>query len=193
MRVVDEDGRVLPEGAPGELQLRGPMLTSGYWNNPQATAEAFTADGWFRSGDLGRIDDGRLTLVGRSKDSVIVNGVSYFSHDVEAVLERLDGVTPTLVAAFPTRPAGSDTEQLVIAFTPDLPAGDEAGLHRVLTAVRSTVVMHWGFRPALVLPLPAEAFPRPASARSSARTCAAAWRRVRTSRSGAPRPSCASA
>ncbi|MFF9870490.1 AMP-binding protein [Streptomyces sp. NPDC013953] len=160
MRVVDEDGRVLPDGEAGELQLRGPVLTSGYFNDPQATAAAFTADDWFRSGDLGRIDDGRLTLVGRSKDSVIVNGVSYFSHDIEAVLERLDGVTPTHVAAFPTRPAGSDTEQLVIAFTPDLPAGAEAGLHGVMTAIRSTVVMHWGFRPALVLPLPAESFPK---------------------------------
>ncbi|MFF4324206.1 AMP-binding protein [Streptomyces sp. NPDC001568] len=160
MRVVDEAGRVLPDGEAGELQLRGPMLTTGYFNDPRATVEAFTTDGWFRSGDLGRIEDGRLALVGRSKDSVIVNGVSYFSHAIEAVLERLDGVTPTQVAAFPTRPAGSDTEQLVIAFTPDLPAGDEAGLHGVMTAVRSTVVMHWGFRPALVLPLPAEAFPK---------------------------------
>ncbi|MET9610124.1 non-ribosomal peptide synthetase [Streptomyces sp. NPDC006512] len=159
-RIVDEAGRVLPGGRTGELQLRGPMLTSGYFNDPRATAEAFTADGWFRSGDLGRIDDGRLTLVGRSKDSVIVNGVSYFSHDIEAVLERLDGVTPTQVAAFPTRPPGSDTEQLVIAFTPDLPAGDEAALHGVMTAVRNTVVMHWGFRPALVLPLPASEFPK---------------------------------
>ncbi|MFI6108989.1 AMP-binding protein [Streptomyces sp. NPDC051310] len=160
MRVVDEDGRVLPDGEAGELQLRGPMVTSGYFNDPRATAEAFTADGWFRSGDLGRIDGGRLTLVGRSKDSVIVNGVSRFSHDIETVLERLDGVTRSHVAAFPTRPAGSDTEQLVIAFTPDLPAGAEAGLHGVMTAIRSTVVMHWGFRPALVLPLPAEAFPK---------------------------------
>ncbi|MCB5181541.1 non-ribosomal peptide synthetase [Streptomyces antimicrobicus] len=159
MRIVDEAGRELPEGRAGELQLRGPMLTSGYLNDPRATAEAFTADGWFRSGDLGRIDEGRLTLVGRSKDSVVVNGVSYFSHDVETVLGRLEGVTPARVAAFPTRPAGSDTEQLVIAFAPDLPAGDDAALHRVVSAVRSTVVMHWGFRPALVLPLPAEAFP----------------------------------
>ncbi|MFJ3928524.1 AMP-binding protein [Streptomyces sp. NPDC090022] len=160
MRVVDAEDRELPAGEVGELQLSGPMVTGGYWNDPGATAAAFTADGWFRSGDLGRIDGGRLTLAGRTKDSVIVNGVNYFSHDIEAALEQLDGVARSYVAAFPTRPAGSDTEQLVIAFRPDLPAGDEAGLHRVLTAVRATVVMHWGFRPALVLPLPAEAFPK---------------------------------
>ncbi|MEU8515479.1 non-ribosomal peptide synthetase [Kitasatospora sp. NPDC048722] len=160
VRIAGPDARPLPEGAVGELQLTGPMITGGYFRDPAATAEAFTADGWFRSGDLGRIDGGRLTLVGRSKDSVIVNGVTRFSHDVEAALEQLDGVARSYVAAFPTRPAGSDTEQLVIAFHPDLPEGDETALHRVLTAVRATVVTHWGFRPALVLPLPAEAFPK---------------------------------
>lgn len=160
MRVVDGSDRTLPEGTVGEVQFTGPMITPGYHNDPRATADAFTADGWFRSGDLGRIDDGRLTLAGRSKDSVIVNGVNHFSHDIEAALEQLDGVARSYVAAFPTRPTGSDTEQLVIAFHPDLPDGDEAALHRVLTAIRSTVVMHWGFRPSLVLPLPREDFPK---------------------------------
>ncbi|MFI6844972.1 non-ribosomal peptide synthetase [Kitasatospora sp. NBC_00085] len=160
MRVAGHEDRALPEGEVGELQLNGPMITGGYHNNEQATRDAFTADGWFRSGDLGRIDGGRLTLVGRSKDSVIVNGVNYFSHEIETVLERLDGVARSYVAAFPTRPAGSDTEQLVIAFSPEVPWEDEAGLYRVLASVRSSVVMQWGFRPALILPLPAEAFPK---------------------------------
>ncbi|WP_406012887.1 alpha/beta fold hydrolase [Streptomyces sp. NBC_00984] len=160
IRVAGPDDRALPEGEVGELQLDGPMITLGYYNNPRATEEAFTADGWFRSGDLGRIDEGRLTLVGRSKDSVIINGVNYFSHEIETALEQLDGVAGSYATAFPIRPAGSDTEQLVIAFHPDVRADDRAGLYRVLTAVRSSVVMQWGFRPALVLPLPKEAFPK---------------------------------
>ncbi|MER6144760.1 non-ribosomal peptide synthetase [Streptomyces sparsogenes] len=160
IRVADDDHRALPPGEVGELQLSGPMITSGYYNNEQATREAFTPDGWFRSGDLGRIDDGRLTLVGRSKDSIIVNGVNYFSHELEAVLEQLDGVAGGYVAAFPTRRPGSDTEQLVIAVAPEAAEDDEAALYRLLTAVRSTVVMHWGFRPSLILPLPKEAFPK---------------------------------
>ncbi|MFJ3337925.1 alpha/beta fold hydrolase [Streptomyces sp. NPDC086766] len=176
IRVAGPDDRPLPEGEVGELQLRGPVITRGYHNNAAATREAFTADGWFRSGDLGHLDGGRLTLVGRSKDSIIVNGVNYFSHDVESALERLDGVARSHVAAFPLRPSGSDTEQLVIAFAPEpgvtrttatapdaepgAGAADDAALHRLITAIRSTVVMHWGFRPALVLPLPADAFPK---------------------------------
>nr|WP_231627009.1 non-ribosomal peptide synthetase [Streptomyces apocyni] len=160
IRIADEDDRALPEGEVGELQLIGAMITPGYYNNPQATEAAFTADGWFRSGDLGRIDEGRLSLVGRSKDSVIVNGVNYFSHEIESELEQLQGVARSYVAAFPTRPAGSDTEHLVIAFHSEVPDGDEAALYRVLTAVRSTVVMQWGFRPALIIPLPKDAFPK---------------------------------
>jgi acyl-CoA synthetase (AMP-forming)/AMP-acid ligase II/thioesterase domain-containing protein len=160
LRVADEHDQELGEGETGELQLSGPMITPGYYNNEQATRDAFTADGWFRSGDLGRLDDGRLTLVGRSKDSIIVNGVNYFSHDIETVLEQLDGVARSYVAAFPTRAPGSDTEQLVVAFHPETEDGDELALYRVLSAVRSGVVMHWGFRPALILPLPKEAFPK---------------------------------
>jgi acyl-CoA synthetase (AMP-forming)/AMP-acid ligase II/thioesterase domain-containing protein len=160
MRIVDKEGRELSEREVGELQLRGPVVTPGYFNNEQATREAHTADGWFRSGDLGRIDDGRLTLVGRSKDSIIVNGVNYYSHDIETMLEQLDGVAQSYVAAFPTRLKGSNTEQLVIAFSSDVSDDDEPGMRRLLTEIRSSVVMHWGFRPWLILPLPRESFPK---------------------------------
>ncbi|MBZ4018959.1 non-ribosomal peptide synthetase [Streptomyces purpurogeneiscleroticus] len=163
IRIAAEDDpeQVLEDDAEtGEVQLTGPMITGGYFNNAQATKEAFTADGWFRTGDLGRLVDGRLTLVGRSKDSIIVNGVNYFSHELEALLEDLDGVRKSYVAAFPTRPEGSDTEQLVVAFATTLAPDDEAGLHRLLIAMRNSIVMAWGFRPALLLPLPADTFPK---------------------------------
>jgi acyl-CoA synthetase (AMP-forming)/AMP-acid ligase II/thioesterase domain-containing protein len=160
IRIADADDHALPAGEAGELQLTGPMITPGYHNNPRATAEAFTADGWFRSGDLGRIVDGRLRLVGRSKDSIIVNGVNYFSHELETALEQLPGVTGSYVAVFPTRAPGDDTEQVVIAFRPEAAEGDETALYQALVAIRNTVVLLWGFRPALVLPLPREAFPK---------------------------------
>ena len=158
LRIVDERDRPLPDGQTGELQLRGPMICAGYHNNVAATQAAFTADGWFRSGDLGRLEQGRLSLVGRSKDSIIVNAVNYCSHELETVLQRLAGVDPTFVAAFPTRPAGADTEHLVVVFAPAFAFEDEARLHQLMVAIRSTTVQLWGFRPALVLPLPREAF-----------------------------------
>ncbi|MFE5966460.1 AMP-binding protein [Streptomyces sp. NPDC056463] len=162
IRIAAEDGDVpLADGEVGEVQLTGPMVTGGYWNDKEATQAAFAPDGWFRTGDLGRLDGGRLTLVGRSKDSVIVNGVNYYSHDLESVLDGLDGIERSFVAAVPTRPHGSDTEQLAVVFapTPEV-AADEAALHRLLISVRNSVVLHWGFRPALLLPLPKDAFPK---------------------------------
>ncbi|MFE7334978.1 AMP-binding protein [Streptomyces griseus] len=162
VRTAAEDtGTPLGDGEVGEVQLAGPMVTDGYWNDKEATEAAFTADGWFRTGDLGRLDGDRLTLVGRSKDSVIVNGVNYYSHDLESVLDGLEGIEKSFVAAFPTRPKDSDTEQLAVMFAavPEV-AGDERALHRLLIAVRNSVVLHWGFRPALLLPLPKDAFPK---------------------------------
>jgi thioesterase domain-containing protein len=158
IRVADDSDHALPDGQAGEVQLRGPMVTPGYYHNEEATRSAFTTDGWFRTGDIGRLHSGRLTLVGRSKDNIIVNGVNYFSHEIETALEQLDDVTPSYVAAFPTRPEGSDTEQLVIAFYPRSRPGDDTALYRALAAVRNTVVLNWGFRPALVLPLGREEF-----------------------------------
>jgi acyl-CoA synthetase (AMP-forming)/AMP-acid ligase II len=72
IRVADDADRPLADGGVGELQLHGPMVASGYYGDDRATAAAFTADGWLRSGDLGQIQDGRLTLVGRKKECIIV-------------------------------------------------------------------------------------------------------------------------
>jgi len=159
LRIAD-DTAVVPDGEAAELQLRGPIVFGRYYNDEDATRAAFTADGWFRTGDLGVVENGRLSLVGRSKDCVIVSGVNHFSHELESVLEPLDGIERSYVAAFPRRPRGADTEQLVVAFAPAFPMDDEAELHRLVIAIRNTTVLLWGFRPALILPLPRSAFPR---------------------------------
>ncbi|WP_447035403.1 alpha/beta fold hydrolase [Streptomyces sp. DSM 118878] len=167
IRIADGSGKILaatgrPGSAePGEVQLRGPMVTDGYFNNDEATAEAFTADGWFRTGDLGRLDAaGRLTLVGRTKDSIIVNGVNYYSHDLETVLDELGEIRRGQVAAFPIRPEGADSEQLAVAFAPAGDLTDDTAVYQAIVAIRSSTVMHWGFRPQLILPVTEAEIPR---------------------------------
>lgn len=160
MRVVEEDGGIVRTGRVGELQLRGSMIFAGYYNDRESTRAAFTADGWFRTGDLGRIDHGRLTLVGRNKDSLVVSGVNYFSQELETALEPLEGMERSFIAAFPTRRKGADTEQLVVTFATRFPLEDETRLHRLSLAVRNTTLALWGFRPELVIPLPKERFPK---------------------------------
>ena len=83
----DRAGKALPPGATGEILIRGECLFSGYWRDPDATAKAFTADGWYRTGDIGRLtDDGYLYILDRARDMVISGGENVFPAEVEAVL-----------------------------------------------------------------------------------------------------------
>ncbi|ASK33745.1 AMP-dependent synthetase [Alcanivorax sp. N3-2A] len=88
VRIVNADGEDLPRGEAGELLLRGPNITPGYWNRPEATAEAIGADGWLRSGDVARCDeDGYYFIVDRWKDMFISGGENVYPAEVEKVLE----------------------------------------------------------------------------------------------------------
>lgn len=99
--VIGEDGTRLPPGALGEVVVRGAQVTPGYWDDPDATAEAFTA-GWFRTGDVGRLDaDGCLYLVDRLKDVIITGGENVSSREVEDVLRTVPGVAEVAVIGLP--------------------------------------------------------------------------------------------
>lgn len=160
LRIVDEQEQPVPAGDAGELQVHGAVIFNRYHNNEEATCAAFTADGWFRTGDVGRIENGRLRLIARNKDSIIVSGVNYYSQELETRLEQLEGIEQSFVAAFPIRPEGADTEQLVVTFATSFDAEDEESIHQLVVAIRNTTIMLWGFRPALILPLPKDAFPK---------------------------------
>lgn len=85
--VLDDDGKELPRNAEGELCIKGPNVFKGYLNNPKATEDAFTADGWFKTGDIGVIDDdGFIFIKDRKKDMIIIKGLKVFSAQVEAVI-----------------------------------------------------------------------------------------------------------
>jgi fatty-acyl-CoA synthase len=94
VRIGDEDGHELPRETVGEIQVRGPGVTPGYWNDPAATAEAFTRDGWFRTGDAARMtDDGTIYVVDRIKDMIISGGENIYPAEVEAVIDSLPEVS----------------------------------------------------------------------------------------------------
>jgi non-ribosomal peptide synthetase component E (peptide arylation enzyme) len=100
--VVDEGGRALPPGAEGELAMRSPFAFEGYVNNPGATAECFTADGWFRSGDLATLDAaGHVRILGRRTEQINRGGVKFHPADVEDVLLRHPRVQMVAVVGMP--------------------------------------------------------------------------------------------
>jgi len=102
LRVMDDDGRPLPVGEIGHIQVRGPNVFQGYWRMPEKTAEEFSADGWFKTGDVGRIDaDGYVTIVGRSKDLIISGGYNVYPAEIESVLNEMPGVDESAVVGVP--------------------------------------------------------------------------------------------
>src|SRR5690606_1595871 len=102
-RVVDPaSGRDLPPGAPGELLVRGYAVTRGYWERPEETAAAFTADGWLRTGDLALLrPDGHLVFLGRCKDMLKVGGENVSPTEVEAYLRAMPEVRDAAVVGHP--------------------------------------------------------------------------------------------
>ena len=116
LRVVGDAGGPCPAGEIGQIQVRGPNVFAGYWRLPEKTLEDFTADGWFKTGDVGRVEpDGYLTLVGRSKDLVISGGYNVYPAEVEAVINELPGVAESAVIGAPHADFGEAVVALVVA------------------------------------------------------------------------------
>ena len=115
LRAVADDGTPVPAGAIGEVQFRGPNVFAGYWRRPEATAEAFTDDGWFRTGDLGTFDDeGFLTLVDRKKDMVITGGENVYSAEVEDVLFAHPAIAEAAIIGVPDERWGERVVAVVV-------------------------------------------------------------------------------
>ena len=114
VRIADDEDRPLPEGRIGHLHMRGDNVTRGYFENPEANAAAFTADGWLRTGDLALIHQGDLYVSGRAKEIIFINGQNYYPHDLEEIAQRLDGLELGKVVAAGVRPPGQEIEQLVL-------------------------------------------------------------------------------
>ncbi|MFJ6054839.1 AMP-binding protein [Streptomyces sp. NPDC092307] len=156
LRIVDDRHHVPAEGTPGALQVRGPAVTCGYYGHDRQTGPAFTQDGWFDTGDLGVLDDGALTLTGRAKDVIIVNGVNHACHELEALVEDLEEVERSFTAACAVRGPDSTTDELALFF--HLKPGVDTG--RALARIRDRVLHGAGINPAHLVPLPREAVPK---------------------------------
>ncbi len=116
--------RIANDGA-GEVEVKGPNICAGYWKRPDKTREAFTEDGWFRTGDVGTLsEDGRLTLIGREKDLIIAGGFNIYPIEIEQTLDALPGVAESAVVGVPHPDMGEGVIAVLVADgTP--PADDE--------------------------------------------------------------------
>ena len=128
LRVMGDDGAEVPPGEVGQLQVRGPGVFKGYWRMPEKTAEEFSADGWFRTGDVGKVEaDGFCTIVGRSKDLVITGGYNVYPAEIEGFLNALPGVAESAVVGVPHPDFGEAVVAVVVA-RPGEPSPEPAAL-----------------------------------------------------------------
>ncbi|GAB3886056.1 hypothetical protein GCM10029964_049720 [Kibdelosporangium lantanae] len=157
LRIVGPGDQILPESRVGRLQIRGTTLMDGYFNNPEANAKSFTADGWFNTGDLAFLRGGRLTITGRENDLIIVNGANFLSYEIEAEVERVPGVRATYAAACGVPDPELGTERVAVFFVAD---GDG---RRVADAVRGSLARAVGLRADYVVPLREDEFQKTGS------------------------------
>jgi malonyl-CoA/methylmalonyl-CoA synthetase len=116
LRVQDEGGQAVAVGEIGDIQVKGPNVFQGYWRMPEKTAEEFTPDGYFKTGDVGKIDAlGYVTIVGRSKDLIISGGYNVYPAEIEGYINELSGVTESAVIGIPHADFGEIGVAVVIA------------------------------------------------------------------------------
>jgi malonyl-CoA/methylmalonyl-CoA synthetase len=115
VRVADEQGKALGAGAPGAIEVKGPNVFAGYWRMPAKTKEDFTADGWFKTGDVGQWSaDGYLSIVGRAKDLIISGGYNVYPKEIELVIDTLPGVVESAVVGVPHPDFGECVTAVVV-------------------------------------------------------------------------------
>ena len=156
----DKSENPLPDRAVGELRVKGPSVTAGYFNEPELTAKAF-AGGWLRTGDIGYLSEGDIFICGRDKELIIVNGRNYYPQDLEWEASKVKGVRKGNVIAFGTRKPLNDRERVVIAF--ETAVADEKAVEELASEVRKVVRTATGLTIDDVVPLAAGVLPKTSS------------------------------
>lgn len=119
--ILDDDGNHVPLGSPGEIAIRGPQVMVGYWNRPDETAKVMTADGFFKSGDVGIMDfRGYTTIVDRKKDMILVSGFNVYPNEIEGVVALHPGVLECACVGVPDANSGEAVKLFVVRKDPTL-------------------------------------------------------------------------
>jgi long-chain acyl-CoA synthetase len=123
--LLDDDGKTVPQGEPGEISIRGPQLMAGYWNMPGETEHAINADGYFKSGDIGVMDErGYIRIVDRKKDMILVSGFNVYPNEVEDVVMEHPGVREAAAVGIPDESCGESVKLFIVREDPALTEKD---------------------------------------------------------------------
>ncbi len=121
MKCLDDDGHEVPQGQPGEIAIKGPQVMAGYWQRPDETAKVMTADGYFKSGDVGIMDGrGYFRIVDRKKDMILCAGFNVYPNEIEDVVSTLPGVLECAAVGVPDEKAGEAIKLVIVKKDPAL-------------------------------------------------------------------------
>jgi fatty-acyl-CoA synthase len=149
-RVVNDAGEDVDAGTPGELLMRGPVVTPGYWRDPEATAEAIDDDGWFATGDLVRVDDeGYFYVVGRKKEMFISGGENVYPAEVEAALYEHEAIREVAVVGVPDDTWGETGAAFIVVAEGQSLTAEEVAAFAGTRLARYKVPQHIRFLDAL--------------------------------------------
>jgi long-chain acyl-CoA synthetase len=123
--LLDDDGKEVPMGTPGEIAIRGPQVMAGYWQRPDETAKVMTADGYFRTGDIGVVDErGYFKIVDRKKDMILVSGFNVYPNEIEDVLTQMPGVLEAAAVGVADNKTGEAVKVVIVKRDPGLSETD---------------------------------------------------------------------
>jgi long-chain acyl-CoA synthetase len=123
--LLDDAGQPVAPGERGEIAIRGPQVMAGYWQRPDETAQVMTADGFFRTGDIGTMDErGFFRIVDRKKDMILVSGFNVYPNEVEDVLTQMDGVLECASVGIPDAKAGEAVKVVIVRKNPAITEAD---------------------------------------------------------------------
>jgi long-chain acyl-CoA synthetase len=120
-KLLDDDGNEVPSGQPGEIAIKGPQVMAGYWQRPDETAKVMTPDGYFKSGDIGVVDErGFFKIVDRKKDMILVSGFNVYPNEVEDVVSGMEGVMECACVGVVDDKSGEAVKLVIVKKNPDL-------------------------------------------------------------------------
>ena len=120
-KLLDDDGKEVAPGQPGEIAIKGPQVMAGYWQRPDETANVMTADGYFKSGDVGILDDnGFFKIIDRKKDMILVSGFNVYPNEIEDVVGKLEGVMECACVGVLDEKSGEAVKLVIVKKNPDL-------------------------------------------------------------------------
>ena len=123
--LLDDDGHEVAQGTPGEICIKGPQVMAGYWQRPDETEKVMTADGFFRSGDIGVVDErGYFKIVDRKKDMILVSGFNVYPNEVEDVLTQMPGILECAAVGMPDAKAGEAVKLVIVRSNPGVTEAD---------------------------------------------------------------------